>query len=155
MQRYVRLIVAALVIGFAGTTLVQAKELVVKDAWARATPGGAQIGAVYATITSPTTDRLIGVASPTAKTVGLHSMSMDGGVMRMRGVAVIDIPAGEPVALKPGGFHIMLEGLTQPLQEGQTFPLTLSFEKAGDRQVTVTVMKAGSMGPTSEVPMHH
>ena len=141
------MIVLALSLMTAGTALAQSGGLVVKDAWARATPGGAQTGAAYATIVSPTADRLVAVASPVAKTVQLHSMSMEGAVMRMRPVAAIDIPAGQPVMLKPGGFHIMLDGLNQPLREKQTFPLTLSFEKAGPQQVTVTVEKAGSMGP--------
>jgi copper(I)-binding protein len=138
--------------------LAQSSEPVVKDAWARATPGGAQTGAAYVTIVSRTDDRLTAVASPVAKTVQLHTMSMDGGIMRMRPVAAIDIPAGEAVTLRPGGFHIMLEGLKQPLHEGQSFLLTLSFEKAGDRQVTVIVEKPGSKGPAGQtggkMPMH-
>lgn len=141
------LIVLAMCLITAGTARAQSGGLVVKDVWARATPGGAQTGAAYATIVSPTADRLTAVASPVAKTVQLHTMSMDGGIMRMRPVAAIDIPADQPVMLKPGGIHVMLEGLNQPLHEGQPFSLTLSFEKAGERQVTVTVEKPGSMGP--------
>jgi periplasmic copper chaperone A len=76
-------------------------------------------------------------------------MSMAGMVMQMRPVAGIDIPAGQPVSLKPGGEHIMLLGLAQPLHEGQTFPLTLTFEKAGSRAVTVTVKKPGAAGPAA------
>jgi hypothetical protein len=63
----------------------------------------------------------------------------------MRPVAALDIPAGQPVTLKPGGEHIMLIGLQHPLREGQTFPLTLNFEKAGARTVTVAIEKAGAM----------
>jgi copper(I)-binding protein len=87
----------------------------------------------------------------------MHTMSMQGDVMKMRPLAAIDIPAGQPVTLSPGGMHIMLLGLTQPLREGQSFPLTLSFDHAGPRQVTVTIEKAGAMGPGGEAtgsPMH-
>ena len=70
-------------------------------------------------------------------------------VMKMRPLAGLDIPAGQPVTLKPGGEHIMLLGLNQPLREGQTFPLTLDFEKAGQRAVTVIVGKPGAAGPVA------
>jgi copper(I)-binding protein len=136
----------------------QTGQLEIKTPWARATPGHAETGAAYVTIVSPTTDRLTAVSSPVAKKVELHTMSMEGGVMRMRPLAAIDIPAGQTVTLSPGGTHIMLLGLTQPLRQGQSFPLTLSFEHAGPRQVTVAIEKAGAMGPGGQAaespPMH-
>ena len=121
----------------------QTGQLEINAPWARATPNQAQSGAAYLTIVSPTADRLTGVSSPIAKKVELHTMSMAGGVMRMRPLTALDIPAGHDVTLGPGGAHIMLLGLTQPLREGQSFPLTLSFEHAGPRQVTVVIEKAG------------
>ena len=145
------LIILTLCLITAGPALAQNSELVVNQVWARATPSGAQTAAVYATIVSPTGDRLTAAASPVAKTVQLHTMTMEGSIMRMRPVAAIEIPAGEPVALKPGGFHIMMEGLNQPLREGQSFPLTLTFEKAGERQVTATVEKVGASGPGGQM----
>jgi copper(I)-binding protein len=136
----------------------QTGQLEIKTPWARATPGHAENGAAYVTIVSPTTDRLTAVSSPVAKKVELHTMSMEGGVMRMRPLAAIDIPAGQTVTLSPGGMHIMLLDLAQPLREGQSFPLTLSFDHAGARQVTVAIEKAGAMGPggqaTGSPPMH-
>jgi copper(I)-binding protein len=75
-------------------------------------------------------------------------MEMSGMVMKMRPIASLDIPAGQPVTLKPGGDHVMLLGLNGPLREGQSFPLTLTFEKAGAREVTVAVEKPGAAGPT-------
>ena len=136
----------------------QTGQLEIKTPWARATPGHAENGAAYLTIVSPTADRLTAASSPVAKKVVLHTMSMQGGVMKMRPLAAIDIPAGQPVTLSPGGMHMMLEGLTQPLREGQSFPLTLSFERAGPLQVTVAIEKAGAMGPggqaTGSPPMH-
>jgi periplasmic copper chaperone A len=137
--------VASLVI--ASAALAQNNQLEVSNAWARATPGKAETGAAYLTIQSPTADRLLSASSPVAKKTELHTMSMEGMVMKMRPLAGIDIPAGQPVALKPGGQHIMLEGLGAPLREGQSFPLTLTFEKAGTRTVTVAIEKPGAAGP--------
>ena len=133
----------------ATAALAQTSQLEVNSAWARATPGKAENGAAYVTIASPTPDRLVSVSTPVANKAELHTMEMKGMVMEMRPVAGVDIPAGQPVSLKPGGEHIMLLGLNQPLREGQTFPLTLNFEKAGPRAVTVTVEKPGAAGPTA------
>ena len=131
----------------ASAALAQTTQLEVSNAWARATPGKAENGAAYLTIQSPTADRLLSVASPVAKKAELHTMSMEGMVMKMRPLADLDIPAGQPVTLKPGGQHVMLLGLDAPLREGQSFPLTLTFEKAGTRTVTVAIEKPGAVGP--------
>jgi periplasmic copper chaperone A len=161
-----RLKFTALAVGFglwlaaAGGAAAQTGDIQIKDAWARATPGAAQAAAAYVTIMSATGDRLTGASTPAAQTAELHTMTMDGGVMKMRQVDGIDLPAGKTVTLKPGGYHIMLTGLAQPLTEGQSFPLTLTFDKAGTREVTVAVQKVGSMGPGMnmpgmDMPMHH
>jgi copper(I)-binding protein len=123
----------------AGGAIAQTGDVQVTNAWARATPGGAQTAAAYVTILSPTGDRLTGAATPLAQKADLHSMTMDGNVMQMRDIDAIDLPAGKAVTLKPGGYHIMLTGLAQPLVAGQTFPLTLTFDKAGAREVAVAV----------------
>jgi copper(I)-binding protein len=130
-----------------GTALAQPSGLEISNAWARATPGKAETGAVYLTLASPTADRLVAASTPAAKKAELHTMTMAGMVMKMRPLAALDIPAGRPVALKPGGLHIMLIGLAKPLQAGQAFPLTLTFAKAGARTVEVAVEKPGAMGP--------
>ena len=146
--------VAGLVV--ASAALAQPAQLEVNNAWAGATPGKSENGAAYLTIQSPTADRLVSASSPVAKKAELHTMSMQGMVMKMRPIAGLDIPAGQPVTLKPGGEHIMLLGLNQTLHEGQSFPLTLDFEKAGPRTVTVTVEKAGAKGPgPAAAHMHH
>ena len=139
----------ALAAGFviAGTAMAQPAQLDVNNAWARATAGKADTGVAYVAIQSPTADRLVSLSTPVAKKAELHTMSMQGMVMKMRPLSELDIPAGQPVTLKPGGEHIMLMGLSQPLRAGQTFPLTLDFEKAGSRTVTVTVEKAGATAP--------
>lgn len=141
--------------------LAQSGDLQITGAWARATPGGAQTAAAYVTIESATGDKLTGVSTPAAQKAGIHSMTMNNGVMRMRQVDGVDLPPEQKVTLKPGGYHIMLQGLAKPLEAGQTFPLTLDFTKAGMKQVMVTVEKVGAMGPGSDagrapgMTMHH
>jgi copper(I)-binding protein len=146
------LAIVLLVTGFVlgtGAASAQTGHLAVDNAWARATPGKSETGAAYVTILSPTADRLVSASTPVAKKAELHTMAMTGMVMKMRPLASLDIPAGQPVTLKPGGMHIMLIGLRQPLHQGQSFPLTLTFEKAGSRTVNVAVEKLGAMGPAA------
>jgi copper(I)-binding protein len=137
----------------AAAAMAQTGQVEVKDAWARATPGKAETGAAYLTIQSTIPDRLVGVSTPVAKKAGLHTMTMEGSVMKMRPLAGIDVPANQPVALKPGAMHIMLEGLNEPLQAGKSFPLMLNFEKAGQKQVQVAIEKAGAAGPGGQAGM--
>ena len=145
-----KLIAVAAFLSIATAALAQTGQLEISNAWARATPAKAENGVAYLTIRSPTPDRLVSVSSPVAKKAELHTMSMEGMVMKMRPLAGLDIAAGQPVTLKPGGEHIMLLGLNGPLREGQSFPLTLTFEKAGAREVTVAVEKPGAAGPASQ-----
>lgn len=154
MSRTLLTIAATLLL--AGTAAAQAPAVSVTpvvsvtNAWARATPGGAEAGAAYLTIESPTGDRLTALSTPVANKADLHTMSMDDNIMRMRPLADIDIPAGKSVTLQPGGTHIMLMGLKAPLKAGQSFPLTLQFDKAGRQEVTVSVEKAGAMAPATQ-----
>jgi hypothetical protein len=124
----------------------------VEDAWARPTVAGQAGGGGFLKITSPTPDRLISASATVSRTVELHTMQMDGNVMRMREVPAIEIPAGQTVELKPGGFHVMFIGLTQTLDVGATFPLTLRFEKAGEVKVDVTVRASP---PATAMPHKH
>lgn len=113
--------------------------LTVTDAWARPSTGMAMAGAAYLTITNGTgePDALLSVSTPVATTPELHETSADpSGMMGMHPVDRIDVPAGQSVKLQPGGYHIMLIGLTADLVAGSTIQLTLTFEKAG--QITVT-----------------
>jgi hypothetical protein len=110
------------------------------EAWARATPGGATTGATYFMLTGGSqADALVGVSTPAAATAEVHESFNDKGVMKMRPVASIPIPAGWMVTLAPGGFHIMLIGLTTPLAAGASFPLTLRFQHASPVTVQVKV----------------
>jgi copper(I)-binding protein len=131
-------------------TAAQTGGVEISDAWARATPGGAENGAAYLTLVSPSGDRLTGVASPAAAKAQVHEMTNDGGVMKMREVTAVDLPPGKPVTLKPGGLHIMMMGLKHPLRPGQTVPLTLHFEKSGTREVSAAIGKVGAMGPEAQ-----
>jgi len=145
MSKTLALVAALLLVTHAAAA--QTGSVEVRDAWARATPGKADIGGVYLSLQSPVSDRLTGLSTPVASTAQLHTGTMEGGIMKMRPLPELDLPAGQPVTLKPGAMHIMLLGLTGPLRPGQSFPLTLVFEKAGTREVTVSVEKAGAMGP--------
>lgn len=84
--------------------------------------------------------------SPAAKTVELHTHTLEGGMMRMRPVEQVPLPAGESVRFEPGGLHLMWIGLVQPLKAGQEVPLTLFFEDGSRRELTVPVRKLGMPG---------
>jgi periplasmic copper chaperone A len=116
----------------------------VDGAWARATVPGQMGSAAYFTIRNAGgDDKLLSVTSPMAG-ASLHSTSLDNGVMRMRPLAALDIPAKGTVELKPGGTHVMLMGLKQPLQAGTTLELDLKFEKSGERRVDAQVRPASA-----------
>ena len=131
--------IAALALAVAGVAALAQAAPKVEDAWARPTVAGQGGGGGFLKITSASADRLVAASAPVSKTVELHTMQMDGDVMRMRQVPAIDIPAGQTVELKPGGLHVMFIGLTQTLKDGSSFPLTLRFEKAGEVKVEVKV----------------
>ena len=131
--------------GWAQTTTVK-----VETAWARPTVAGQAAGGGFLKITGgATADRLLGGSAGISKAVELHSMQMDGDVMRMREVPGIAVPAGQVVALKPGGLHLMFTGLKQPLKAGESFPLTLRFEKAGEVKVSVKISAQPPTGATA------
>lgn len=130
----------------------------VEAAWARPTVKGQPAGGGFLRIdnTGGPADRLVGATAGGAATaVELHSMSMEGDVMRMRRVDAIDIPADGKVELKPGGLHLMLVGLGAPLEERTVVPLTLRFEKAGDVQVQMLVGPAPAGEPKTHEGHDH
>jgi periplasmic copper chaperone A len=142
MMTAIRRMSVLLVLLLAGLGLAHAQgsaTLTVDGAWARATAGLARNGAAYMTIhnTGAAADRLVAAASPVAGSVELHAHIKDGDVMRMRQVMAVEITPGEPAVFQPGGLHVMLLDLKAPLKDGERFPVTLTFEKAG--QVTVSV----------------
>jgi periplasmic copper chaperone A len=127
------------------------KSLKIDHPFARATPPGAKTGGVFVTVenTGSQSDRLMSVSSPVAGVAELHEMSVDAGVMRMRGVAALEVKPGETLQLKPGGYHVMLSELRQPLKVGDRFPMTLKFQNAGVVEVSVWVEEMGAGGSTA------
>lgn len=112
----------------------------VERAHARIVPSNG-MGAIYLTIVNSgkEPDRLVAVSTPLAGKAELHTVTEEGGVMKMRSVDGIDVKPGETIELKPGGLHIMLMGVKGSPKPGDTFPLTLTFEKAGVKSVTTSV----------------
>jgi len=129
-------------------------SILVADPWARASSAMASAGAAYMKIenTGSAADALIGASSPAATTAEVHETlamgspapgaSGDGGMMGMRPIARLEIPAGGSVELKPGSYHIMLIGLKHDLKPGDTIEITLKFERVGEIKVTATVRES-------------
>jgi len=117
------------------------KNLRINHPYARPTPPSARIGGVYFSIDNvgAEPDRLVRVATPVARAAEIHSMTMDGNVMRMRQIAALDIPAHSTATFKPGSYHVMLVDLKRPLAAGETIPLSLTFEKAGTIEIAALV----------------
>jgi periplasmic copper chaperone A len=150
MRNFSKLALAALLISFVAPSFAQGTSntsITVEQPWSRATPKGAKTGAVYMTLDnkSGSADRLTGASSDVADKLQIHEMNVENGVMKMREVTDgLPIPAGGSVELKPGSYHVMMMGLKKPLTAGEKFPLTLSFEKAGNISVTVPVQAMGA-----------
>jgi periplasmic copper chaperone A len=129
-------------------------NLQIAHPYARPTPPGARTGGAYFTVRNngEKADRLLRVGSPAAQSVELHSMTMDGNLMKMRAIPALDIPAGAKVTLGSGGYHVMLVNLAHPLTVGTSVPLTLTFERAGSIDVSAPVEPAK---PGAEAPHGH
>ena len=113
-------------------------QTIVANPWVRATSAPQQPAGGYLTITSARGGKLVEVSSPAGMTE-MHEMAMDGSVMRMRRVSAIELPAGKPVELKPGGLHLMLMGLKAPLKAGETVAFTLVVEGRDGKRETLLV----------------
>ena len=116
-------------------------QVEVEGGWARPTPPTAQVAAGYAVVRNRgiDSDRLVSAASPIAERVELHQMTHDGGIMRMRQIDGVLVPAKGVITLEPGGIHLMLINIKHPLKVGESVPVTLRFERAGERQTTLQV----------------
>jgi copper(I)-binding protein len=147
-------LVAAVLLASAATLPAWAANVSVTDAWARATMPGQKVSGAYMQIRSDADARLVGASSPAVPRVDVHEMKMDGDVMRMREVKVIELPKGKTVSLEPGGYHIMLMNLAKPIAAGEVVPLVLTVESGGKQQ-TVEV-KAEARAPMGGgMPMQH
>ena len=132
--------------------------ITIETPWSRATPGGAKVAAGYLTIKNDATtpDRLVSVSANIAGSAGIHQMSMANGMMKMRELTDgLPIPAQGSVALAPASYHLMFLDLKKPLKEGETFPATLNFEKAGTVSVTFEVSGMGAATPDQNDHQHH
>lgn len=128
----------------------------VEDAWVRGTVATQKASGAFMTLTASSPVRLVGVQASVAGVTEIHEMAMDKDIMVMRETSGIDLPAGRAVALKPGGYHVMLMDLKQPLKAGETVALTLSFEDAGKKRFTQDVKAAVvPLGAKPPMPMAH
>lgn len=129
---------------------VKVGDLVISQAWARATPGGAKVAGGFLTIENKGTapDKLIGVSADIAGKADVHEMTMDNGVMKMRPLdRGLVIEPGKTVKFAPGSYHLMLQELKAPLKQGDKVPVTLEFEKAGKVAVSLDVQGVGAQAP--------
>lgn len=136
---------AGLALGATAPGKTEDASLTVTDPFARETIGLGKTGAAFLTVTNAGSedDTLLAATSPAAGKVELHTHEKDGEIMRMRKVEAFPVPAQGELKLQPGGNHIMLFDLAAPLAKGENFPLTLSFEKAGDITIDVSVVAIG------------
>lgn len=132
-------------------------QVSVSSPWVRGTVQGQSATGAFMQLKSADGAALVGAESPVAGTVEIHEMRMEGNVMRMRAIPKLDLPAGQAVDLKPGGYHVMLMDLKQPLKKGETVPLKLKFQgkdgkpqeleiKAEVRDLTAASKDAGHGG---------
>jgi copper(I)-binding protein len=142
----------------AGSPPAQAQTwLTVDDAWARATVPQQKVSGAFMRLTAQRDARLVKADSPVAGVVEIHEMKMDGDVMRMRPVNGLELPARRAVELRPGGYHLMLMELKQPLTAGQTISLQLTLEdRDGKRQqIEIQAQVRGMNGGSAAHPMPH
>ena len=149
--RIVLLLAMGLPLGCGGEAGPGLPDLQVDDPWARATPliaegaGGGTNSAVYLLLRNRgvVADRLLGAETPVSEAAELHESRLEDGVMRMRRVEDLVVPSGGEIALRPGGYHLMLLNLHQPLTAGDTVTLFLEFEQSGPMEVLVQVRPVG------------
>lgn len=118
-----------------------AADIAVKSPWVRASLVQSEVTAGYLEITNSgkTDDALVAASSPVAGRVEIHTMKMDGGIMQMRKLEKLDVPAGKTVALAPGGDHLMFFELKQTLKKGESVPVTLTFKKSGEQKISAVI----------------
>jgi len=130
---------AVLGLSLLGLAFQAAAQTTVGDAWVRATVPTQTASGAFMTLTADSDSKLLSVASPVAKDVQIHEMTMKNDVMSMGPVQSVDLPAGKAVAFDPNGYHVMLMGLTGQLKEGDSVPLTLTVENAKGEKETLEV----------------
>lgn len=130
-------------------------QTTVSDAWIRGTVAEQKATGMFAKVTSTAGGKLVAASSPVAGVVEIHEMAMEGNVMKMRAIPGLDLPAGKAVELKPGGYHVMMMALKQPLKAGETVPVTLVVEgKDGKRETVEVKAVVKSLAPMAEGMKH-
>ena len=119
---------------YALSTMASAADLTIDGAWVRGTVPAQKVTGAFMKITSKQDAALVGASTPLADKAEVHEMKMQGDVMKMNAIPRLPLPAGKPVELGPGGYHIMLFGLKQPLKAGDKLPLELQIEQGGKRE---------------------
>ena len=144
----IKYIAKFVVLAFLGAMTNLAHAQVGVDApWTRATVAGQTAGGLFMTLRSLAPVRLVGATAEIAESVEIHTMSMDGDVMRMRQIDALVVTPDQPVVLAPGGYHIMLMGLKRPIDEGEELPVSLLFEdEAGTRSTLKILAPARALG---------
>jgi copper(I)-binding protein len=137
-----------------GLAFAAQAQTTVKDPWVRGTVSGQKATGMFGQVSSVAGGKLVSASSPVAGIVEIHEMSMDGTTMKMRAVPFLPLPAGQAVDLKPGGYHLMLMELKQPLKAGETVPVTLVVEGTGGKRESVEV-KAAVRAPADSHDKKH
>lgn len=147
-------ILRAAVAALAGLAATAWADVDVQGAWARATVQGQMASGAFMTLRSTETTRLVSASTPVAGVTEIHEMSMDGGVMKMRAITGLDLPAGQAVELKPGGYHVMLMDLKGPLSQKTHIPLTLVFRNAKGQESVQRLEVPVDMAPMPVMSGH-
>jgi copper(I)-binding protein len=136
---------------FAASAETCSSEICVSDAWARATPPGAETASVYFSVVNKgrVADSLVSASTSVTANAMVHRSVMDGNIVRMEMTGPLELAPGARVTFAPIGYHLMLAGLKQPLAQGATISVTLDFAKAGKLQLAVPVLGLGAAGPKS------
>lgn len=155
---FIRPLLATLLSTVVLASAAQAQSVVVSAPWVRATAAEQKATGAFMKLAAPTAMRLVEVRSPVAGVVEIHEMAMEGDMMKMRAVpGGLDLPAGKVVELKPGGYHVMLMDLKQPVKTGDTVPLTLVFEAQNKQRSTLEIKAVaqamGVMKPAGQPPI--
>jgi periplasmic copper chaperone A len=140
-----RLLFATLL--FAALTQTAAAAVKAHNLWARATPPDSKVAVVYGELISDRPDELISISTPAAERAEVHVTTNEGGMLKMRPMAAVAIPANKPISFRSGAMHVMLIGLRAPLQAGATIPMTFRFRSAPELSVSAKVLAPGATEP--------
>ena len=150
---------ALVIVTMTGFTTFAQAELKISNAWVKPTVPGQPVAGGYMAITSDKDIEIIEVLSPVAGKAEIHSMSMEGNIMRMKKLNQLQLKAGKVVELKPGGFHIMLMELKHQIKQAEVVPISLVTQDGNGKKATITIKAIATVPKTSESPsdmhMHH